>query len=44
MLLEPEISHWWSRQLFKIAWGEGLFTHNDIDKLEENISIEQNKD
>jgi FkbM family methyltransferase len=32
MLLEPEICHWWSRQQFKIAWGEGLFTHNDIDK------------
>ena len=32
LLLEPEISHWWSRQQFKIAWGEGLFTHNDIEK------------
>jgi FkbM family methyltransferase len=42
MLLEPEISHWWSRQQFKIAWGEGLFTHNDIDKMKENISIDNN--
>ena len=38
MLLEPEISHWWSRQQFKIAWGEGLFTHNDLDKYEKNSS------
>jgi FkbM family methyltransferase len=41
MLLEPEISHWWSRQQFKIAWGEGLFTHNDLDKYR-NISIDNN--
>ena len=32
LLLEPDISFWWARQQFKIAWGEGLFTHNDIDK------------
>jgi FkbM family methyltransferase len=32
LLLEPEIGRWWARQNFKVAWGEGLFTHNDIDK------------
>jgi len=42
MLLEPEISHWWSRQLFKIAWGEGLFTHNDLDKYGKNIDNTSN--
>ena len=31
-LLENDISYWWSRQNFKIAWRKGLFTHNDIDK------------
>ena len=31
-LLEPVISHWWARQDFRIAWGEGLFKHNDIEK------------
>jgi FkbM family methyltransferase len=36
LLLEPEISHWWTRQQFKVAWGEGLFTHNDIDKHGKN--------
>jgi hypothetical protein len=34
LLLENSISHWWARQDFKIAWGEGLFTHRDIDKYE----------
>lgn len=37
-LLEPEISHWWARQQFKIAWGEGLFKHNDIVKHGKNSS------
>lgn len=32
LLLEPEISYWWARQNYKIAWADGLFTHNDIDK------------
>ena len=36
LLLEPDISNWWARQQFKIAWGEGLFTHNDIDKHGKN--------
>jgi len=36
LLLEPTISHWWARQQFKIAWGEGLFSHNDIDKYGKN--------
>jgi hypothetical protein len=31
-LLENDISHWWVRQNFRIAWGEGLFKHNDIEK------------
>jgi hypothetical protein len=31
-LLENDISYWWARQNFKIAFGEGLFTHNDIQK------------
>lgn len=37
MLLEPEISHWWARQQFKVAVGEGLFTHNDIEKYKKNV-------
>lgn len=38
--LENDISYWWARQNFKIAWGEGLFMHNDIQKhgAIENIS------
>lgn len=32
LLLENDISYWWARQNFKIAWNNGLFTHNDIDK------------
>ena len=36
LLLEPDISNWWARQQFKVAWGEGLFTHNDIDKYGKN--------
>ena len=31
-LLENNISYWWARQNFKVAQGEGLFTHNDIQK------------
>lgn len=31
-LLENDISYWWARQNFKVAWGEGLFKHNDIEK------------
>ena len=42
-LLEPEISHWWARQQFKIAWGEGLFKHNDIVKYGKN-SAQDNPD
>jgi hypothetical protein len=30
--LESNVCHWWARQNFKIAWGKGLFTHNDIEK------------
>lgn len=30
--LESNISYWWARQNFNIAWGEGLFKHNDIQK------------
>lgn len=38
--LEVDIGYWWSRQNFKVAWGEGLFTHNDIQKygITQNIS------
>lgn len=30
--LESEFGYWWVRQDFKVAWGEGLFKHNDIEK------------
>ena len=30
--LEGKISYWWARQNFKVAHGEGLFTHKDIKK------------
>jgi hypothetical protein len=33
LLLEDEINYWWSRQNFKVAQGEGLFTHKDIKKF-----------
>jgi hypothetical protein len=33
LLLEPSISKWWAHQTFKIAYGEGLFKHNDIEKF-----------
>lgn len=32
--LEYDIGYWWSRQEFKIAQGEGLFSHNDIEKYQ----------
>jgi len=32
LLLENDISYWWVRQNFKVAWGKGLFKHNDIEK------------
>lgn len=43
--LENDISYWWARQNFKIAWGEGLFTHNDIQKHEvtQNVSYLSDK-
>lgn len=31
-LLEPTMSRWWSTQNFKIAYGYGLFKHNDLLK------------
>lgn len=31
--LEYDIGYWWSRQNFKVACGEGLFVHNDIEKF-----------
>lgn len=31
-LLEPSISKWWAEQKFNIAWGEGLFKHDDFKK------------
>jgi hypothetical protein len=30
--LEQKIAHWWPRQNFKMAHGEGLFKHNDFTK------------
>lgn len=30
--LESNVSYWWGRQDFKIAWDKGLFKHNDIEK------------
>lgn len=43
--LENDISYWWARQDFKVAWGEGLFTHNDIQKhgITQNISYLPNE-
>lgn len=29
---EKNIAYWWARQEFKIAQGEGLFMHNDLQK------------
>ncbi len=31
--LEGNIAKWWSRQNFKVAHGEGLFSHKDIKKF-----------
>lgn len=36
--LEVDIGYWWSRQNFKVAWGEGLFKHNDVQKYNIEIS------
>lgn len=30
--LEGKISHWWARQHFNVAQGEGLLSHNDFKK------------
>ena len=30
--LEHSVNRWWISQDFKIAWDEGLFKHNDIEK------------
>jgi hypothetical protein len=32
MLLEPSISRWWADQEYRVAWGEGLFKHCDLEK------------
>lgn len=32
--LEDKISGWWARQEYKIAHGEGLFTHKDLGKYQ----------
>jgi FkbM family methyltransferase len=37
--LELNVSHWWGRQDFKIAWGKGIFTHNDIEKYGPNTTV-----
>jgi len=34
LLLEPSISKWWAFQDFKVAQGEGLFTHKDLGKYD----------
>ena len=31
--LEGKIGRWWARQNFKVAHGEGLFTHRDLKKF-----------
>jgi hypothetical protein len=42
--LEVDIGYWWARQDFKVAWGEGLFTHNDIQKYgQSNVEILEHK-
>ncbi|NBU81771.1 MAG: hypothetical protein EBS55_09010, partial [Flavobacteriaceae bacterium] len=38
--LEVDIGYWWSRQNFKVACGEGLFTHNDIEKYGQQQTLE----
>lgn len=38
--LEVDIGYWWARQNFKVAWGEGLFTHNDIEKYGQQQILE----
>lgn len=38
---ERDIAEWWVQQNFKIAQGEGLFMHNDIDKHTEPTMIEK---
>jgi hypothetical protein len=42
--LEVDIGYWWSRQNFKVASSEGLFTHNDIQKygITQNYTNKQN--
>ena len=30
--LEGNISKWWAQQNYRVAHGEGLFTHNDWQK------------
>lgn len=32
LLLEPSLAKWWPLKQYPIAWGEGLFRHNDIEK------------
>jgi hypothetical protein len=40
--LEVDIGYWWSRQEFKIAWSEGLFKHNDVQKYNQvNVKISE---
>jgi len=39
--LESNVGYWWVRQDFKIAWGEGLFKHNDIQKYHNESELKQ---
>lgn len=38
---EKNIASWWVKQNFKIAQGEGLFTHNDLKKHAKDAAIIQ---
>ena len=40
---EKNIAYWWARQSFKIAQGEGLFMHNDLQKYPKKSWLDQPK-
>lgn len=38
---ERNIAEWWTKQNFKIAQGEGMFTHNDLAKYPKNVFLKK---
>jgi FkbM family methyltransferase len=40
---EPYLTKWWSRQDFVVAWSEGIFRHNRLDRTFGTLSVQKSK-